>query len=802
MTGVFCAAVVLIAVSTICGDAICRVAGYRARTTVAPAVGFAAVLTIAGVSIGGPGGTTASIVALALVVGGCLFALARRRSFDLLPLWALLMTPAVLVVAMLPFWISGHFGLLGVGTNDDLVEHLLASQTLQRGASLASSKLIAAGYPIGPHAVAATLSTVTGISLAQAFMGVLVAVPVLLALAAGALLETVAVPLRALAAGAVGLCYLQAAYLVQGSFKEPMEAVMLVASGGVMLELARTAGSRWLAAAPLAVLAAGSVYVYSYLGVLWIGTALAIWSLLRIAASRPSWAEILARARGWAASAAVAIGIFIALVAPEIPRIVRFSGSGYNREAGTILGDLLHPLSPLEALGVWPRLDFRFSVPPWSVGGVLTAVALAALVVCLVRSIRRRDFIVPALFLAAAGLYGLAQTRSPYTEAKALAILAPTTTLLLARELLLTVPSRWRARRSNVALSAVLAAVLATGAYADLEVLRDGPVGPTSHARQLASLRSTIARRPTLFLGLDDYARWELRGANLTMPPAVLYATSVAPIRRAKARRTPPADDPFADPVTANPMSGPDVFDFDSVPSSELDRFTFVILPRSPYTSQPPPNWHLVSVLSSYELWRRIGPTPPHHILSEGRNLGAVLDCRTTAGRTIASRAGVAMVRPRPVIGGPRSWRGADGYAGKAAWQMVRLAAGTWDISIQYDSSVQVTVTADGLRASLPANLDGVGPYFYVGVVHVARPQRVRVLVAFHRLPLFARLIGAFGLTRAPRPTGFRALGRIVFTRSPSGDRPLPLDRACGHYVDWYTLDLPRPTALAVGRSD
>src|SRR5258708_34278364 len=132
------------------------------------------------------------------------------------------------------------------------------------------------------------------------------------------------------------------------------------------------------------------------------------------------------------------------------------------------------------------------------------------------------------------------------------------------------------------------------------------------------------------------------------MLPAVLYATAVAPIRLAKARRARLANDPFGDPVTSNRMAGPGVFDFDSVPSSELDRFTFVILPRSPYTSQPPANWHLVRVLSSYELWGRIGPTTPHYILSEGRNLGAVLDCRTTAGRAIASRDGIARVRPRP----------------------------------------------------------------------------------------------------------------------------------------------------------
>jgi hypothetical protein len=230
------------------------------------------------------------------------------------------------------------------------------------------------------------------------------------------------------------------------------------------------------------------------------------------------------------------------------------------------------------------------------------------------------------------------------------------------------------------------------------------------------------------------------------------------------------------------------VFDFDSVPSNELDRFTFVILPRSAYTSQPPSDWHLVRTLASYELWQRIGLTPPHRTLDEGGNPGAVLNCRTAAGRSIAASAGTAMVRPSPVVGERSSWRGAVGYAAMSAWQLVPLQAGYWNVSLQYDSVVPLTVSGPGSTTSLPANLDGVGPYFYAGTIHVRRPGPVRVVVASHSLPWLGRVLGAYGFTRAPRPTGLRALGRIAFTR-PTVDRPLKLSRACGRYVDWYTLD-------------
>lgn len=146
------------------------------------------------------------------------------------------------------------------------------------------------------------------------------------------------------------------------------------------------------------------------------------------------------------------------------------------------------------------------------------------------------------------------------------------------------------------------------------------------------------------------------------------------------------------------------------------------------------------------------------------------------------------MVRPAPVVGERSEWRGHVGYAGQRAFQELRLGAGRWDVSLQYDSSTPVTLLGPGLRASLPPSLEPLGPYWYAGTLHVRRSGMVRIVIAPARLPLIGRLTGAFGLTRAPAPTGLRPLGRIAATPAPAREYAVPLARACGRYVDWYRL--------------
>jgi hypothetical protein len=151
----------------------------------------------------------------------------------------------------------------------------------------------------------------------------------------------------------------------------------------------------------------------------------------------------------------------------------------------------------------------------------------------------------------------------------------------------------------------------------------------------------------------------------------------------------------------------------------------------------------------------------------------------------------MAMVKPAPVVGWRWWWRGRVGYAGRSSEMTLRLGRGTWDISLQYDSVVPVTVSAAGLSAVLPPNLEPLGPYSSVGVLRLPHVQSVRFVLHYHRLPLPGRLLGSTGETRAPTPTGLVPRGRLVAVQGPFRDQAIPLHQACGRYVDWYRVFRP-----------
>ncbi len=804
MLGVITAAGLVLVSASLCGCALWRACGLRAAPTAAPAGGLALVLILAAVGIRLPGRANVAAALVGLAVLAALAALWRMRLTPRLglPLWAWIMAAAVLAVALIPFGASGRVGILGVGTNDDMTEHLLAAWALQGPHADVLSKLVHSGYPIAPHALAAAIASVTGISLEQAFMGIIVAVPALLALAAAGLIsvlcERVGEPFPppppiaiALAGALAGVCYLQSAFLAQASFKEPLQSVFVIAFAAAVLSGRDVTG--WTArrhthviGIPAAVLASGSVYVYSYPGLAWIGGTLVIWTVMLTAVRQRRAPRTWRVPRNWRVPA-VALVVFGVLLIPEIPRLIAFAGSGYNRETAHVFGNLPRALPPREALGIWPRLDFRFDVSVGSPAGIAGLVALAALIVCLIRAVVRREAMLPIVFGVAAALYGVNALRSPYSAAKTMTILAPIVTIILGREALRLLAERPPPASLRTGAIAVLTVLLGWGAYSDLEVLRDAPVGPRAHPDELSALRARIGNQPTLFLGADDFIHWELRGTNLATPPAPLYTTKVVPLRLSKAHQDPRRRVLRSVHTTLNRFAGVGLaFDFDSIPASVLDRFTYAILPRSGYRSTPPRNWHLVLTGTSYELWHRSGRTPPHETLTEVDNPGAILDCRVGSLRRIAAQRGTAMVRGRPVVGEPAAWRGQIGYAGAAAHQTLRLGRGRWVIALQYAASVPITVIGPGLHATLPAAIEPRGPYWLVGTVTVTRRHPTRITVRYDRLPWLGRVLGAFGLTRAPTPTGLRALGRITASPAPVVDRRVPLDRACGRYIDWY----------------
>src|SRR5688500_15183767 len=151
----------------------------------------------------------------------------------------------------------------------------------------------------------------TGAGLVHAFDGLVLATAVIAALTALALFARIAGWRRVAGALLVGLPYMVASYLIQGAFKETMEALFLLAFSVGLHELARgtlTSEARLgvrrmprpaLAAIPLAALAAGSVYSYSFPGLLWLAGAAGAWALVELVliAGRDSPAAAMALAR-------------------------------------------------------------------------------------------------------------------------------------------------------------------------------------------------------------------------------------------------------------------------------------------------------------------------------------------------------------------------------------------------------------------------------------------------------------------------------------------------------------------------
>jgi hypothetical protein len=144
-------------------------------------------------------------------------------------------------------------------------------------------------------------------------------------------------------------------------------------------------------------------------------------------------------------------------------------------------------------------------------------------------------------------------------------------------------------------------------------------------------------------------------------------------------------------------------------------------------------------------------------------------------GRKLRAARGVASVMSTPVtVPGPSFI-----FAGAFAQVGLPLPPGRWELSVQYISSFNFRVGAQGHTWSMPAYLGRQGPFFAVGPV-TGQGTKAPVIVAFSvDKPSF--LTGIFDDLFTVVPT-------IAATRIPDSRRIVPLGRACGQYVDWYRV--------------
>jgi hypothetical protein len=794
MLGTYASAALICAASLLVGRAFLTIAGRNSWSWLEPAVGLAALLTVTGVLARAPGHATSATLGAALLTlaGAAVVARSPRRSPGALADGMSVLVALGLILSI-PFAISGRWGPLGVGFNNDLGLHLAWAEWLRSGFGPTPE----AGYPLGPHALADAVAAVPGIGLGQAFVGEIFAISVLTGLTALAALRDLGRGRRVLAAVLVAVPYLGASYYAQGAFKETAEALFVLAFAVGLADFDRLrseqpgqgrlfapSAARW--ALPYLVLAAGIFFSYSFAGLAWPIAVLALWGLtvpdVRRGLRPRALLRILLRPSTLAVVAALAaLAVVATLVGP-----FGFAG-GFNRVAGS---NTYGPVSPVETLGIWPASNYRLDAPGGAhLTGIAGVIAVLALLLGLAWWLRRRELAIPAALAACAAVYLASLPFSgQYSQAKALMIAAPLAMLVVIRPLLAELPrSRRRssshyARRTTTSSGragwigrlgwAVLAiAFVAGAAWSSFLVLRDAPVGPRGHGGELRAFLPILHGEPVLYAGQDRYAAHELMGADTHVPLVEFPDEAVSPN----------PEKPFDTGDAYSPI------DFDSFSPATLARFPYVITGRAAWNSQAPANFRRVAATPSFVLWKNVGRGPDNrHVLLEGTEAGSRADCASPEIRILLSSPGRGSLFPAVVRSPKDAWEaGSILRNGERTPLPLSLPKGRWRLSLQYFSPFGLTLSAPGFRQELPAALDGQRP----NTISLANNGQYWPAGEYRSKggPVVFTLAAAQPST-LQQITGYAGkayLGGLVAVAA-GPRRVVSLHSACGGWIDWY----------------
>lgn len=806
MIGTYVSAALVCAAALLVGRALFLLAGRRSWSWLEPAVGFGAVLTVTGVLARAPGHGTSATLGLALLLiaaGAVVFWVGdaagddgERADWREVLQHGLPVALAIGLVLSIPFAISARWGLLGVGFNNDLGLHLAWAEWLRSGAG----PIPEAGYPLGPHGLAVAIAAVPGIGLGHAFVGEIFAIGIITGVTALAALPALGPGRRLLGATLVAISYLGASYFAQGAFKELAQAlfVLAVAVGLREIDVRRqgdvprvgghygysTRGTSWARLRfflPWLALAGGIFFSYSFAGLAWpIATAL-LWSLTlpsvrRALAPRALLRSLLRPATLVAIVVLAAVGVGATLVGP-----FGFVDT-FSKVAGA---NTYGPVSPLEALGVWPADNYRLAAPGGvHLSGLAGAIGVLALLAGTTWWVRRRDLAVP-LGLAACALLYLAAlpTSGDYSLAKALMIAAPLAMLVAIRPLLAefgwrvrplppTGPQSTNARPVARLAWAGLAVVFIGGAvYSSFLALRNAPVAPPGHGAELRAFVPLVEGEPVLYAGQDRYAAYELMGAD-THVPLVEFPDSAVSENPEK---------PFDTGDAYSPI------DFNSFSRGTLDSFPYVVTGRAAWNSQAPRGFKRIAATPSFLLWKRTSDVPEdRHVLLEGTDAGAWAGCGAPEIRILLSNPGRASSFPAVAIAPKGGWsEGGQLHNGERTAQAMELPRGRWHLSLQYFSPFDLTLSAPGFEQELRPALDGQRPntislanngQFWPAGVYDSRGGRIEFAVEAEDSSFLQRLSGYDDVAY---------VGDLVAVRAGKR-RIVPLSAACDSWIDWY----------------
>ncbi|MGN6557548.1 MAG: hypothetical protein ACTHLH_06005, partial [Solirubrobacterales bacterium] len=322
---------------------------------------------------------------------------------------------------------------------------------------------------------------------------------------------------------------------------------------------------------------------------------------------------------------------------------------------------------------------------------------------------------------------------------------------------------------------AVLAVAFTAGAvYSSFLALRDAPVGPPGHGAELRAFLPEVEGQRVLYAGQDRYAAYELLGADTHVPLVEFPDPEVAPN----------PEKPFDTGDAYSPI------DFDSFSRGTLDRFPYVITSRAAWTSQAPPNFKRVAVTPSFVLWKRTGKTPEdRHVLLEGTEAGAHAGCASPEIRILFGNKGRAGLFPDAVIGQKDDWdEGSVLGTGSQTSQSLSLPPGAWNLSLQYFSPFDLTLSAPGFSEHLKAALDGQRPntislgnngQYWPAGRYESKGGTTRFTITTADASWLQSLSGYDGKAY---------IGNLVAVPARP-HRIVPLSRACNSWVDWYEAE-------------
>lgn len=796
-------AVAMWAASLGCGLAVERVVGLRLANALVLALGLCAaiVLVYPGYALGF-GETPSLVLLVAVALAGFVVARGGIRS-RLNPGWPGAAGLATYLLFILPLIGAGHWTWAGYNLDNDTAFEMLLAQHLQAHGThivtepvstgvLFVNNYLASGYPLGAHALLATISGLLDVNVAVAYQSFLAALSAIGAVALATLAARVIKPPLAALVGFLALgANLTYQYAMSGEIKEIAvlsTVCVLLALGAAALEAVPEPRGRELAplraAVVVAIALAATLEVYNAAALPYVGAFVGFLAVGVVVRARrlPT--------RAWLAPAALGGALALVLAVPALATIRRFYDVATASQArggapggGVQFGQLERQLPLSQISGVWLSGDYRVPIMP-APAGVLTAIAavgvLAALVVGVVLAVRRRQWGI-LLALATMGLVLLVvyPRVSPYAEGKLLAVASPIV-VLAAGVALFSLPGR----RLRVA-GGLLGAALALGILAsDLLAYHADPIAPAARMSAISQMADHFTGRGLILWNEDDeFAKVFAGRAQINEPYEPYTPTQVA------------LHYPLA-------FFG-QYYDLDDLSLPWVEGFPNIVTRRSPAASRPPANYRLAFANAYYLGWVReprpvvIGHLPSQ--LAQGRSAPVSCAALQAFVQGAPARTELAVSRTPETVqySTLRSLDRSLGWGlniafpdsldtttpGHASAELT-VAGGRYAVWVQGSFPTALTVQIDGRDVGQVSGSQSPGQWLAAATVQLAPgPHLVRVLRPAGRRH-FAPGAGATG-----------TLGDVALQRDAAPTlTTLPVSRwrtLCGQEVDWVELVRP-----------